>query len=291
MSMPLIPRRGTNVLIYGVAPHIVIRPYYDGRRWRARIYAATFTREGLIRWCGRIRYFYICYTVSASYCTRTKESRNLYYEMRICTIISEPLLDRYIIVRRREGMRAYLNRVHAFINSVASLLVNRLYDRFEDFVEEDAGPDYAREATTLGLIRMIDVVAPIIDPPCGVRATARVVRPMRRTYYFVRCRCPKVEPAEVEKAVARLTEYMPAEQLQDYVTQLIMSWKALGLPGSPEEDITIAHIERWLSEYAAALELRRNCRDVTRQTRWLTEYARYVRSEEFFRRAFRQAFG
>jgi hypothetical protein len=286
MSVPILPRRGRRVLIYGVAPHIVIVPHYDGHRWRARIYAATITREGLIRWCGRIRYFYICYTVSVSYCARNKESRNLYYEMRVCTPISEGLLDRLIIVRR--GTRArYLRRVHEYLDAVADLLMDKLRDLFARFIIEDAGREFFESVGDM--VDMIDVVAPRITPPCGSGpAQTRYVLPLRRTYYAVRCRCPRLTAGEISRAASTLIEYMPIEQVRNYVAEIMRSLSRREVPQVSE--ITLADIERWLSEYAFAVGLRRNCTDISRYIPWLSEYARYVRSARFYVTALHRLF-
>lgn len=283
MSLPsreFIKRHGRRILIYGVAPHVIIRPYYDriSRRWRAQIWAARILPNGELRWCAHIRLMYVCYTIMVHYCTRNKRDRNLYYELRICRPISEGEIDRAVNVfrhpsiRRREARHIFLRYVHNFINAVAEHLMDNLFLRFTSWVDVDSGEVGFLENSNV--TDSIEIQAPIIDPPCGVSRVRRTITPRTPLYYIFRCRCFRTEVDEKYRAKRSLVEFMDQIELQTAVEKIRAAFVG-------ERVETIDELEHFLNMLDEEYAISGNCVDATSTARWFVEYARYVLSRRF----------
>lgn len=187
--------------------------------------------------CNIISRFYICYVLSIRYCARSKASRNLWYEIRVCRQVTVDDLKRVTsgCIRRNasyvRNRRAVMDAIWKYINAIASGVIDNVWDIFVRLVAKDAGSHFVDSAEIIDAVQVL--VPRIYDRVTGMplycskstgyipRARIREVPiPPNELSFIYRCRCEHIhEKQDIEnmRSITRgqlsLLQFMPMEQL------------------------------------------------------------------------------
>ena len=296
-------------------------PYQQVPEFRATAVTARVVREqGRI--CNMISRFYICYVISIRYCARSKASRNLWYELRVCREVTvrdlERISARCISANRSyvENRRAVMDAIWKYINAIASGVVDNVWQIFNRLVARDAGGHFVDSAEIIDAIQVL--VPRIYDRDTGMplycseqtgympRDRIREVPiPPNELSFIYRCRCGHIHEKEdiartrsVTRGQLSLLQFMPLEQLaslyENYVYGAITG--VVEQPGAPPR-----LLERTLYESLLAARERYDCVDMSREREWRSaelpelnepfNFFDFVKTREFERQTLRYCTG